>query len=95
MFLILLSALNSILVFLLRQVVIKAVVFIAVYLLVTELATAVSSYLPKSFNIQQLFNSLPDGVIYFLNLFQFAPGLTLLISAWMTRFFIRRIPLIG
>ncbi|HDK0046715.1 TPA: DUF2523 domain-containing protein [Escherichia coli] len=95
MFGILFSALNATLAFLLRQVVIKSVLFVALWLLTTELAEVISGYLPASNGIQSLFNLLPDGVVWFLNLCQFQTGITACISAWFTRFFIRRIPVLG
>ncbi|MBD2805255.1 DUF2523 domain-containing protein [Xenorhabdus sp. ZM] len=95
MYVILLSALNAALGFLLRTVVIKFVVFGALYLIVKELFSAVVDLLPQSSNIQSLFDLLPDAAWYFINLFQGAFGVGLVVTAWFTRFIIRRIPVIG
>ncbi|CDH02058.1 DUF2523 domain-containing protein [Xenorhabdus bovienii] len=92
---ILLSALNAVLGFVLRTVVIKFVVFGALYLVVKELFFAVMDLLPQSSNIQSLFDLLPDAAWYFINLFQGAFGVSLVVTAWFTRFIIRRIPIIG
>ncbi|CDG21375.1 putative phage-related membrane protein [Xenorhabdus poinarii G6] len=92
---ILLSALNTALGFVLRTVVIKFVVFGALYFIVKELFSAVVDLLPQSSNIQSLFDLLPDAAWYFINLFQGAFGVSLVVTAWFTRFIIRRIPVIG
>ncbi|MDC9615768.1 DUF2523 family protein [Xenorhabdus khoisanae] len=92
---ILLSALNTIIGYILRTVVIKFVVFGALYLVVKELMSVVVELLPKSTNIQSLFDLLPDAAWYFINLFQGTLGVSLVVTAWFTRFVIRRIPIIG
>ncbi|OKP02014.1 DUF2523 family protein [Xenorhabdus eapokensis] len=92
---ILLSALNAILGYVLRTVVIKFIVFGALYLVVKELMSVVVELLPKSTNIQSLFDLLPDSSWYFINLFQGTLGVSLVVTAWFTRFIIRRIPIIG
>ncbi|NUW61932.1 DUF2523 family protein [Cronobacter muytjensii] len=95
MFGILVSAFNSVLSYLLRTVVIKFAVFSALFLVVKELMGAITDLLPKSSNLQSLFDSLPDAAWYFLNLFQVPFGISLVISALFTRFIIRRLPVIG
>ena len=42
-----------------------------------------------------LYNTLPDDVVYFLNLAAFPQGVSIVCSAYSTRFFIRRLPFIG
>jgi len=39
--------------------------------------------------------SLPDGVLYFLDLFMVSYGLAMVVGAYVLRFILRRIPLIG
>lgn len=95
MFGIIISAFNSAFAYLLRTVIIKFVVFSAIFLVVKELFSALTSILPTSIDIQQLFDALPDSAWYFLNLFQITVGVTSVISAYFTRFIIRRIPFIG
>ncbi|EMO0862287.1 DUF2523 domain-containing protein [Escherichia coli] len=95
MFGILVSAFNSVLSYLLRTVVIKFAVFSALFLVVKELMGAITDLLPKSSNLQSLFDALPDASWYFLNLFQVPFGISLVISALFTRFIIRRLPVIG
>lgn len=42
-----------------------------------------------------VFDDIPDGVIYFAQAFQLQAGLGIMISAYLIRFVIRRIPIIG
>ncbi|AFH91928.1 DUF2523 family protein [Providencia stuartii] len=60
-----------------------------------ERAVFIDWFLPKSTNLAELFGSLPDAIWYFLNLLQFPLGVPLVISAMLTRFIIRRLPIIG
>lgn len=41
------------------------------------------------------FDAIPDSVWYFMNIFQIQFGLGLIIVAYLIRFMIRRIPVIG
>lgn len=95
MFAILISAFNSILAWVLRGVVIKFIAFTAIYFIVKEFFSVVVKLLPSSTNLSDILNLMPDSVWYFLNLFQFPLGFPLVLSAIVTRFIIRRIPLIG
>lgn len=92
---ILFSALNSAMAYLLRTVVVKFLVFSALFLVVKELMDAMSDLLPKSTELQSLFDALPDSCWYFANLLELPYGITLVVSALFTRFIIRRIPVIG
>jgi hypothetical protein len=40
-------------------------------------------------------SAVPSGVAFFLAAFQFETGMTIIISAYLLRFVIRRIPFIG
>lgn len=42
-----------------------------------------------------LFDSMPDGVWYFMNIFQIQFGLGAVLIAYLIRFMIRRLPVIG
>jgi len=95
MFAILISAFNSILAWVLRGVVIKFIAFTAIYFIVKEFFSVIVKLLPSSTNLSDILNLMPDSVWYFLNLFQFPLGFPLVLSAIVTRFIIRRIPLIG
>ncbi len=91
----LLSALNTVLGFLFRAAILKFVVFFSLYFIVQEFMSVIVELLPKSSNLQALFDLLPDSAWYFINLFQGVLGINLLIDAWFTRFIIRRLPFVG
>lgn len=95
MFGILLSALNAVLSFVFRTVVIKFIVFTALYWVVAELVGAVSSWLPTGSTLSSAFGGISAATWYFLDLFAFSTGLPILVSAYLTRFLIRRLPVIG
>jgi hypothetical protein len=97
---ILLSALQSILGFVLRSVTIKFVLFWFLYLVVREIVPILTSYgfFPGAAKAAALNSSLlgiPSGVWYFLDLMNFSMGVSAVLSAYVTRFIIRRIPFIG
>ncbi len=84
--------------FLLREVVVKFVVFAAVFGLVAVLVPVVIGYLGPYLGVASLdaaFSSVSSGVWFFLDFFQLGYGVPLLISAGITRFVIRRLPVVG
>lgn len=84
--------------FFLRQVVIKGVFLIALYaamaLFIPMVANYVSSFVSVS-ALNSAFSAVPAGAWYFFDLFRFDFGLPLILSASVTKFLIRRIPIIG
>jgi|SRR5690606_11367143 len=40
-------------------------------------------------------SSIPPGVMFFLSAFQVGPGLAMILGAYVLRFLVRRIPIIG
>lgn len=95
MFGILLSAGNALLAWLVRGVLVKFVVFIALYWVVAELVAVMAGWLPSGSGLTSAFGGISAGTWYFLDLFAFSSGLPLLVSAFLTRFLVRRIPVIG
>ncbi|ELG3530560.1 DUF2523 domain-containing protein [Salmonella enterica] len=91
----LIAALGEILAFVFKQIIVKFILFTVMYLLLTQLAPLLTSYLPNSVNVSSLFNSLPSAVLWFLNISAFDITFPMIIVAYFTRFFIRRIPFIG
>ncbi|HAT1680685.1 TPA: DUF2523 domain-containing protein [Klebsiella oxytoca] len=91
----LIAALGEILTFLFKQVAVKFVLFTVLYLLLTQLAPLLTPYLPNGANISSLFNGLPSAVLWFLNIVAFNVTFPMIIVAYFTRFFIRRIPFLG
>ncbi|HAV8295218.1 TPA: DUF2523 domain-containing protein [Escherichia coli] len=95
MWAILLAAVNTAIAFVFRTVVIKFVLFTAVYLFISEIIPLVISRLPSAGNISDLFSRLPSGVLWLLHVFSVDVVLPVVVSAMFTRFFIRRIPFLN
>lgn len=82
--------------FIFRGIVPKFFLFFALYYISTEFVPAVIElFLPQSLDISALFSGLPDSIWYFLELMQFSVGVPMVFSAMVTRFIIRRLPVIG
>jgi hypothetical protein len=97
---ILMSALRTAMGFLLRSVIVKFVTFFALFFVVKEFVNVLvnSQLYPGATQASALSSALggiPASVWYFLDLFSASTGLATVISAYATRFIIRRIPLIG
>lgn len=97
MFGIVLSAFNAILGFVLRGVVVKFVVFAALFAVVTAFVSVLQSagVFPSAAGLTGAFGGIPAGMWYFLDLFRFDAGIPMVLSAYGARFIIRRIPFIG
>lgn len=81
-----------------RDVVVKFMVFTAVFALVAFFVPKAIAYLGGFINTSGLssaFSAVSPGVWFFLDFFQLGYGIPLLISAWVARFLIRRLPVIG
>jgi hypothetical protein len=94
MYAVLMAAFWQILGWLVSTVIIKFVVFTALFLVVAELMSVMAAWLPSALDLSAL-GGIPATVWYFLDLFNVTAGIPLLLSAFVTRFFIRRIPVIG
>lgn len=95
MFGIVLSALNAVLAFLVRSILVKFVVYFALFFVTTEFIAVISDILPTGSDLSSALGGVPADVWYFVDLFNVSAGIPILLSAWVTRFIIRRIPLIG
>lgn len=95
MFGIVLSALNAVLTFVVRSIIVKFVVFFGLFFITTEFIAVISSILPTGSDLSAALGGIPGDVWYFLDLFNVSAGIPVLLSAWVTRFVIRRIPVIG
>ena len=89
------SALNLLLGFVFRSLIVKFVVFFALWFVTTEFMGVITSLLPNSSALATGLGGIPSGVWFFLDLFNVTLGIPVLLSAWVTRFVIRRIPVIG
>lgn len=95
MFGILISAGNFILGFVLRGIVVKFIIAFLLYFGVLLMAEVLVPLLPQVSAVSGALAAIPPGVWWFLDVFGVAQGLPLVISAYLTRFVIRRIPLVG
>lgn len=87
--------LMSVITWFVRSVLVKFLIMFALFFVMSEFIPVLVKLLPVGTNLNELFNLLPDSVWYFLNYFKVPTGITLVISALLTRFLIRRIPVIG
>lgn len=102
---ILVSALFSAMGWIFRQVVIKFIIVMAIYVAIAALVNNLAEFLggsarccTLSFNPAGLSNALawlPSGIWFWLDLFSFTQGACLVFTAYVYRFLIRRIPFIG
>lgn len=95
MFGILASAFNVVLGFVFRSLIVKFVLFFGLFFITTEFISVIGGLLPTGASLSGALGGIPAGVWYFLDLFNVSLGIPLLLSAWVTRFTIRRIPIIG
>jgi len=88
----------SVVSWLLRTVIIQFFVMTVMLILLTVFVPMAVGYLTGATNTGGLtaaFSGLSSGVWYFLDYCQVPMGLPLLIAAWVSRFLIRRLPVIG
>ena len=95
MFGILLSAFNTALAWVFRSLLVKFGVFFALYFITSEFVGLLVNLIPGTSSINGTLSGLGAGTWYFLNVFMFTQGLSMVVSAYATRFVIRRIPIIG
>lgn len=95
MFGIVVSALFTALGFVLRSVLVKFVVFFALFFITTEFISLVVPMLPGASALSAAFAAQAPGVWFFLDLFKVGFGVSACLGAFVTRFIIRRIPVIG
>jgi hypothetical protein len=95
MFAILLSAGNAILAWLVRSILVKFVVFFALYFITTEFVGLIATLIPDGSSVNGALSGIGSATWYFLDAFAITQGLSLVVSAYATRFVIRRIPVIG
>lgn len=84
--------------FFMRAAVIKFVVVSAIVAALAILVPLVIDLLGAAgmtAALNSAFGGLPPGVWFFIDLFQFSYGLPVLITAYVSRFLIRRLPIVG
>lgn len=95
MFKILVSFFTIIQRWLLKGPLYKFVIFTSLYLFCMDAFEYVGDLLPDMTSLQTAFHGLPSFAIYLLLLFRVDVGIGMILSAYATRFIIRRIPIIG
>lgn len=81
-----------------REIVVKFMVFTALYVLIAFLVPYAVGYLAPFIgggSLSNAFAFLPAGAWFFIDFFRLDYGIPLLISAFVARFLIRRLPVIG
>lgn len=95
---ILLSALWTAVSFVFRTVVIKFLVFTAMFVLLAELIPMLirlAGWQGFGGTLQDSMVHIPSSVWFFLNAFRFDVGMPMILSAYASRFVIRRLPIVG
>ena len=95
MFGIMTSVLYGVLGFLLRSVIVKFTVFFALYFIVQEFVPLILDMVNRQLPLLALISNIPDSLKYFFSDFKVIDGINIILSAFVTRFIIRRIPVIG
>lgn len=95
MFGILISAFNTILAWIFQQVVVKFMVLFALYFVIQAFVSTLGSFIPNPANMTSALAGLASGTWWFLDLFAFSQGASMVVTALVYRFLIRRIPMIG
>ena len=94
MFAILMSFGYSLLAWLLRSILVKFVVMFALFFVASSFVAYLAPMLPGASAITSAFAAIPGGVWWVLDLFQVPLGLKLVLTGYVTRFAIRRMPII-
>ncbi|MFM0731097.1 DUF2523 family protein [Paraburkholderia sediminicola] len=94
---ILISAFNVVLAFVVRSIIGRFFAYFVMYFITTEFVAVLQSsgILPSASSLAGAFGNIGTDVWYFMDLCAFSYGVPLLISAYVSRFIIRRIPVIG
>lgn len=90
-----LSALYTFAGFAFRSILVKFFTFFSLFFIVTEFVELLVPLLPGASDLVSAFSVQAPGVWYFLDLFNISYGVSACLSAFVTRFIIRRIPVIG
>ena len=95
MFGILVSGFFTVLGWVFQSVIVKFVVFFALVFITTQFVVLLIPMLPGASELQIAFSQVAPGIWYFLDLFKIGYGVSACLGAYVTRFIIRRIPVIG
>ncbi|WP_367303356.1 DUF2523 family protein [Burkholderia multivorans] len=80
-----------------RSIIAKFFIMFILYFVVQAFVSALQSagILPSASNVAGITSNIPPIVSYFLNMFYVYQGISLCISAYASRFIIRRIPFLN
>ncbi|MCX2960258.1 DUF2523 family protein [Rodentibacter caecimuris] len=95
---VILAFLKGSLAFVFGKMIPKFFAFFALYFIVAEFTPVLFDLIGANeaiSNITRLFGGLPTMALYFLSLLKLGTGMQIIFSAYITRFVIRRIPVIG
>lgn len=95
MFGILVSAFNTTLGFIFRQIIVKFVVLFALYFVIQAFVSVLSGFIPNPSDMTNGLSGIASGSWWFLDLFAFSQGASIVVTSLVYRFLIRRIPVIG
>lgn len=73
-------------------------IFLNIWLAILNGLAALLEYIPVPDFLQNLSSSqfqLPPSIMYFTGLFHIAEGIAIIVSAYIIRFIIRRLPIVG
>lgn len=90
-----LAGINQFLGWVLRTVVLKFVVYTVLFFVISEFLGFITEKLPTALALNGAFSQISSNVWYFLDLFQISFGISAILSAYVLRFSIRRLPFIG
>jgi Protein of unknown function (DUF2523) len=95
MFGIVLSVFYTALGWIFRSLLIKFVLYFALFFVTSEFIALITNLIPDASSINGTLSGIGAATWYFLDAFKITTGLSLVVSAYATRFIIRRIPIIG
>lgn len=90
-----LSALFSFAGWLFKSTIVKWAFYFALFFFCTEIIQLLTPLLPGASSLTSAFSGLPPGLWYFLDMFKVGFGVSACLGAYVTRFIIRRLPVIG
>lgn len=95
MFGIMTSVIYGVLGFVLRSILVKFFIFFALYFVVQEFTPFILGLAQSHLSFTHLLTNIPEALKYLFNVFRIMDGINIMLSALITRFIIRRIPVIG
>jgi hypothetical protein len=78
-----------------RSILVKFVLFFALYFITSEFIGFIVVLLPGTGAVDSALSGIGTATWYFLDVFQIQTGIAMVVSAYATRFAIRRMPILG